>query len=541
MTVLVLLVSASMAYGQDSYNFANRELTISQLTIGAMTFSSVTVTVSSILGYTTAVPPYFLCDCYDPSTGQLTDAAVGADGRTYYNAVVTVSALDSVGSVSNADSYNGSLLTIPWVQVGDTVYANVTATVDSVVSVAGGMPNVVMDTYNPSTRELSIPAVQFGSNVYTNVVVNAGTVKSIGSSDTILYYFGGGADGANPTPGLIMDGAGNLYGMTTSGSPSYSPGTVFKLRPDGTKTILHTFERGTDGYLPQGGVVMDGSGNLYGATQGGGTSGNGTVFRLTSSGTYTILYSFGAPPDAKYPNSGLIMDGAGNLYGTSAEGGANVSGTIFKVTPSGDESVLYSFGVLLSSASDPWGGVVMDRAGNLYGVTQLGPSSDSFLPILYKLTSSGTGTVFNFFNNSADGIAPDPDVSIDAAGNLYGTTSQGGAYGQGVLYKITPSGSRSVLHSFSAHSQIGYDGFSHLWLDSAGIIYGAEVACCGPGGSIFKVSPSGEDSVLYAFSSDNADGGAPELGFVDSVGNIYGTTNYGGPSGSGTVFKIKIY
>ena len=200
-----------------------------------------------------------------------------------------------------------------------------------------------------------------------------GTVFKLTPSgtETILWSFGNGKDGSSPSGSFIFD-KGNLYSTTRYGG-AYNGGTVFKLTPSGTETILWSFGNGADGYNPYAGLVVDKLGNLYGTTSAGGATscynGCGTVFRLTPSGTETVLYSFGSQSgDGYFPLAGLTMDAKGNLYGTTLAGGAYNQGTVFKLTPSGTETILWSFGNEWDGAW-PNGGLVFDHKGNLYGMT----------------------------------------------------------------------------------------------------------------------------------------------------------------------------
>ena len=197
------------------------------------------------------------------------------------------------------------------------------------------------------------------------------------STETVLYSFTGGADGGNPFAGLIKDASGNFYGTTVEGG-AHGLGTVFKLAPDGTETALWSFT-GADGSYPEGGLIMDASGNLYGTTSSGGADGDGTVFEVALNGAETVLHSFTGGPDGKGPQAGLVMDNKGKLFGTTVFGGANGDGTVFKVTPGGTETVLYSFAGKPDGYA-PSGGLIR-RNGNFYGTTAEGGTE-------------GLGTVF---------------------------------------------------------------------------------------------------------------------------------------------------
>jgi uncharacterized repeat protein (TIGR03803 family) len=274
-------------------------------------------------------------------------------------------------------------------------------------------------------------------------------------TETVLYSFcpqSGCADGAQPAAGLIMDAAGNLYGTTLNGGIGSGSGVVFKLAPDGTETVLYSFcsqANCTDGQGPQAGLLMDAAGNLYGTTVAGGT-GFGVVFKLAPDGTETVLYSFCSQAnctDGFQPFAGLIMDAAGNLYGTTARGGTGF-GVVFKLAPDGTETVLYSFCSQANCAdgAQPVAGLIMDAAGNLYGTTLSGGTSDQGVKldggVVFALAPDGTETVLHTFcspgGNCTDGARPG-GLIMDAAGNLDGTTAQGGiAPGSGVVFALTP-------------------------------------------------------------------------------------------------------
>ena len=275
-------------------------------------------------------------------------------------------------------------------------------------------------------------------------------------SETLLHSFETGQnDGAYPFyTKLIFDQAGNIYGTTEVGGAydtcpgnqgSYPCGVVFELTSSGgswTESILHSFDdNGTDGWYPLVGVILDSAGNLYGTTESGGTAGGGTVFELSPSGggtwTESILYNFG-PGYLGGPSNPeeLIMDQSGNLYGSTQTGGQHDSGSVFELMPSGGSwtfSTLYNFGNNCFTQS-----VTMDTAGNFYGNCLLGGAYDEGM--VFKLTNSGgswTLTDLHDFTNGSDGGIPSGGVALDATGNLYGTTQGGGTYGDGVVWEIS--------------------------------------------------------------------------------------------------------
>jgi uncharacterized repeat protein (TIGR03803 family) len=360
---------------------------------------------------------------------------------------------------------------------------------------------------------------------------------------TVLYTFTGGADGGNPYAGVIGDGAGNLYGTTASGGitancPYLGCGVVFKLDAAGHETVLHSFMRGGDGESPQTGVVRDRFGNLYGTTYGGGITGIwGTVFKVDPTGHETLLYSFTGGADGSGPLAGVIGDGAGNLYGTTASGGIG-GGVVYKLDPTGHETVLYSFPVAADDGFNPRAGVIGDGAGNLYGTTSGGGAANA--GIVYKLDAAGHETVLHTFTGP-DGGGPEGGVVRDSAGNLYGTTGGGGTNNGGTVFKLDPTGHETVLFNFSgglngAGPQAGVIG------DSAGNLYGTTttrteclpvIGCFPLSGTVFKLDPVGVMTVLNGFEN-----GVPSGVIRDSAGNLYATASAGGSTGHGLVVRV---
>jgi uncharacterized repeat protein (TIGR03803 family) len=351
-----------------------------------------------------------------------------------------------------------------------------------------------------------------------------------------------------------MDKAGNLYGTTADFSmPGCSSGcgTVFKIDRFGTESVLYSFKGPPDGAGP-GAVIMDRAGNLYGATGFGGSSDQGTVFKLDPSGTENVLYSFNGYPDGSRPAGGVIMDAAGNLYGTTVNGGSSHQGTVFKLDPSGTESVLHNFTGFPTDGSFPPSGLLIDATGNLYGTTELGGPSN--FGTVFKLDHSGTESVLYSFGGRPDGSFPLAGLFMDKAANLYGTTLHGGFYDLGAVFKLDTSGTESVLHSFQG-SPDGEQPDTDVIMDTVGNLYGTTElggssipgACpfftpLGEGcGTVFRLDPSGTESVLYGFQG-TTDGAHPAGLLVDAAGSFYGTTSGSGVTGSptalGTVFEL---
>jgi len=273
--------------------------------------------------------------------------------------------------------------------------------------------------------------------------------------ETLLYAFKGGADGYGPGTGkLAMDAEGNLYGAAAGGDlqcdAPYGCGIVFKVAPDGTKTILHNFSGGLDGQTIYGSVVIDAQGNLYGTTTIGGTFGMGTVFKITPAGSKTTLYSFVGGSDGAYPQAGLTLDANGNIYGTTSGGGTPNMGTVFEVTQAGIEKVLYSFSG--PDGNYPYAGVTLDKQGNVYGTTYAGGNFgcpvggvDLGCGTVFKITTAGVESVLYSFTSVPDGSHPVAPLVLDKKGAIYGTTYFGGgdeqncgSPGCGTVFKVVP-------------------------------------------------------------------------------------------------------
>jgi uncharacterized repeat protein (TIGR03803 family) len=299
-------------------------------------------------------------------------------------------------------------------------------------------------------------------------------------------------------------------------------------------TLLHSFH-GTNGEYPLAALIIDSDGNLYGTTQNGGTHGLGTVFEITSAGKEIVLHSFGAAPDGKFPLSTLVRDSAGNLYGTTSEGGSADFGTVFKVDAAGEETVLYSFKGSKNDGSYPSAGLVLDSDGNLYGTTEDGGRAG--FGTIFKLTASGKETVLhNFWGYPKDGEYSIAGLISDNQGNLYGTTELGGHFNDGTIFELDKSGHESLIFSFTGNQGGGYP-FGGVVRDNEGNFYGAAAYGGNGVGTVFEVSPQGVETVLYTFSG--GDGAYPSAGLVrDATGNLYGTTEFGGANGPGVVFEI---
>jgi uncharacterized repeat protein (TIGR02543 family) len=373
---------------------------------------------------------------------------------------------------------------------------------------------------------------------------------SVPQQETLTHNFGSGNDGQEPLASLVSDATGNLYGTTSMGGLN-GMGTVFEVSPSGAETVLHSFGNGTDGQQPLGNLIFDGAGNLYGTTYAGGSYGNGTVFELSPNGTETVLYNFGNGADGRNPSAGLVFDASGNLYGTTSGGGIYSFGTAFELSPNGQggwtELVVYSFGNG-SDGRNPSSGLIFDGSGNLYGTTQSGGQYGG--GIAFELSPNGSGCCrenpLYSFGNGTDGSNPSGGLIFDASGNLYGTTQNGGAYGYGLAFELSPSGSgccrENPLYSFGNGSD-GRNPLAGLIFDGLGNLYGTtQNGGLYGGGLAFELSPNGSgccrENPLYSFGNGN-DGSNPAAGLIfDGSGNLHGTAQNGGLYSSGGVFQI---
>jgi uncharacterized repeat protein (TIGR03803 family) len=379
-----------------------------------------------------------------------------------------------------------------------------------------------------------------------------------------IYKYSGAS-----TSGLILDSAGNLYGVdeggkTTDGVCGYGCGTVFELSPQTLgwkRTTLYEFTGGDDGKTPVGSLALDAAGNLYGTAGAGGIHGSGVVFELSPAvgggWTESVLYAFTGGADGSTPYNGVILDGAGNVYGTTSQGGIE-SGVVYALTPQAgggwSETVLYTFRYG-TDGGYPSGTMVFDGAGNLYGTTTSGGNrscgSVDGCGVVFELKPNGSGgwlyTVIFTFNGS-NGSNPGGQLVFDPSGNLYGAASTGGELsacdgsGCGAVFELSPKAggewSESVLHVFRVTGGSGYDGargavVNGVARDTAGNLYGTAYYGGNDGnGVVFKLSPGSgslwEETVLHFFAGGTA-GGSPLTGVtLDGLGNVFGATRFGG-------------
>jgi uncharacterized repeat protein (TIGR03803 family) len=391
------------------------------------------------------------------------------------------------------------------------------------------------DGASPNEVALDPAGNLYGTAYYGGNLVNCGAAGcgvafkvDTKGHETLLNTFTG-QDGANPLAGLLRDNSGTLYGNTGIDGAS-GGGTVFKLRPSPracvtalcpwNETVLHNFpfQQSADGSQPQGDLIRDANGNLYGTTLWGGNGCNapgcGTVFKVDPQENETILYNFeGSPNDGAVPSGSLLLDADGNLYGTTQNGGTYGYGTVFELSPSGSgwkEQVLYNF-TLGSDGGYPMAGLVADPQGNLYGTTALGGTCTAGgCGVVFELSPTGSGwalTVIHNFTGSPDGASPTATLLRDNAGNLYGTTNSGGTgvcsfyypTGCGTVFELTPTGSgwmETILYSFTGAADGAIPLYGPVVMDGQGNLYGAttwggDLSATNPGCTDFLGSPIG--------------------------------------------------
>ncbi len=380
---------------------------------------------------------------------------------------------------------------------------------------------------------------------------------------TVLYSFSGGGDGAGPQAPLVQATDGNFYGSADEGTNNY--GTIFRISSGGAFTVLHTFEL-TDGAHPEAALIQAANGNFYGTAPQGGSNGYGTLFELTLSGTFTALHNFCSQSncrDGATPQTALVQAANQRLFGTTGAGGTNGYGTLFRANPNGTPTILYNFCSQSGCADglDPYA-LIQAADGSFYGTTVQGGSSANCTGgcgTVFRITLGGTLTTLHSFDLTDGGNPYELIQAID--GNFYGTTLAGGTSeacvdGCGTVFKITPGGTLTTLHSFDLTD--GKYPSGALVQATDGSFYGTTLeggdsgssclyATCG---TIFKITPAGRLTTLYDFCSlyQCYDGANPVGGLIQSTdGNFYGTAETGGSAETGdcspscgTVFRLSV-
>jgi uncharacterized repeat protein (TIGR03803 family) len=339
-----------------------------------------------------------------------------------------------------------------------------------------------------------------------DLINSDGTIFEItpGGTLTTITFFGG-AVGEVPYAGLIQATNGDLYGTTQYGGTN-GDGVVFEISPGGTLTTLHSFD-GTDGSGPVDGLIQATNGHFYGTTQSGGADGYGTVFSMTASGTVTTLHSFTGGTDGAHPYAGVVQGSDGNFYGTAQDGGADGYGVVFKMTPSGAVTTLYSFNFHDPNGGNPLGGLLQGATGDFYGTASAFGANNT--GTVFKITSGGALTLLYTFcsqSSCADGNLPYVGLLQGSDGNFYGSTEFGGDNGGfGTIFKMTPSGTLTVLHSFNGTTDGSYpEGV--LVEDTDGTFYGSTVGGgSGRTGTVYSLS-TGLGKIVSLATTSGAEG-----------------------------------
>jgi uncharacterized repeat protein (TIGR03803 family) len=376
--------------------------------------------------------------------------------------------------------------------------------------------------------------------------------SSFASNETVLHSFSGGTDGSYPVAALIADSSGNLYGTTRYGGAN-GEGTVFELAESNgawTETILYSFLGGNDGASPAAAVVMDASGNLYGTTRLGGAENAGTAFELkpvNGSWQESVIWTFTGGDDGGSPQASLTPLAGGELIGTTPQGGTKDSGTVFalkQVNGQWKEQVLYNFLGGSSDGAYPYSTLILDKSGNIYGTCESGgPNQEGSV---FELTRSGSAwseQTLYFFTGNLDGGTLDGGVIFDKFGNLYGTTVSGGTYNSGTVFELSLSlGSwkETVLYNFSGGTDGGFPSAAPI-IDKNGNLFGTTFNGGTNGyGTVFQLTPSAgpwTETVLYSFTGGD-EGAFPLSSTLVYKGQIVGTATEGGTTFTGVAFSV---
>jgi uncharacterized repeat protein (TIGR03803 family) len=361
------------------------------------------------------------------------------------------------------------------------------------------------------------------------------------STFSTLYSFTGAADGSTPNGALIFNSGGQLYG-TTIGGGTDRDGTIFRFDPTNKLlTTLYSFTGQNDGAQPVPKLALDSNGTIYGAAHYGGSANAGTVYRFVPNASqFTSIYSFQGLADGASPNGGLLIDRSGNVDGTAAQGGAFNFGSVFQVNPNtSQETNLYSFNGA-SQGNHPNGIPTLTNVGLIFGATSKGGTNGSGL-IFSVNPSKKTEKVLYRFTGGNDGDQPNGGLVFNSAGMIFGTTHGGGTNDAGTIYQFNPVTLQfTTLYSFSGGDDGAAPGGAMV-LDSSGNLYGITGGSTKyPGnGTVFEFAPATGDLVTLHQFSGGSDGSSPSNGLIfDPSGKLYGATQLGGTSGFGTLFSV---
>ncbi|WP_175597354.1 choice-of-anchor tandem repeat GloVer-containing protein [Peristeroidobacter soli] len=362
-----------------------------------------------------------------------------------------------------------------------------------------------------------------GDTPVDNVSVSCGPATL-----STVYFF---SETDSPSTAVTPGRDGNLYGISVGVWPNPGPDTIYKITPDGSRTVLWKLDTGFDGSEPSSPLLEGNDGNFYGMTDQGGTYGEGTVYRITPAGAETVLWSFGGPGDGWAPTGQLLQASDGNFYGITWDGGPGTRGAIFRLTPNGEERVMLFLGDYDLDAN--WySGLIQGRDGNLYGQAEMA---------LFKMTLDGTLSIVSSYAGREHDIGNSPVGSLIQAndGNFYGVMSQGGAYGAGTLFRVSPSGATTVLHAFGGDvdpdQDYGDSPTGAPFQAADGNLYGVSED------ALYSVTLDGTYTVLHSFQDDDETQGYSPIDTISqgADGTLYGVTTGGGPNDHGSVFKLN--
>ena len=415
--------------------------------------------------------------------------------------------------------------------------ATSTLTITNLVETNAGSYSVIVNN-----------AIAIAPVVSPDAVLDVFAISRAGTTMADVYSFTGGDDGGVPN-GLMPGSNGVLYGTTQNGG-LYGDGTIFSLTTNGVLTTLAAFD-GTNGAMPLDNLTQDTNGNLYGTTQLGGGNSAGTIFSMTPAGALTTLYSFTNNLNGINPSNALTLGSDGNFYGSAQNSSGSGDGIIFRMTPGGLVSKLYTF-IGSSNGTTPAGALTQGADGDFYGLTGRGGAAS--IGNVFKMTPGGALTNLYSFTNGTDGFVPSGQLAQGTDGDFYGVTRR---YSinyiplfYGTIFKITPGGARTILYALNPFV-VNTDGaypYGGLIQGSDGNFYGTTsegfditnngVTFDNSNGTVFQITPAGALTTLAALNGSD-DGAYPEAALVEGPdGALYGTTTSGGPYGQGTIFRI---